>query len=153
MPAEGRAARRRRPERHRRGNCKPPLYNDAGTSTRTIPFTYSQNPTLVPPSFPTPIPSYQLTPMKFSSEMISNSAPVTSTVYPFGASSTPASPKHQNIDTPMKFQPFAQSPFKVPTTSSFKIFGVQVQPRIEKENQDERLIDLELTLGIGKGRD
>lgn len=91
--------------------------------------------------------------MNFASEMISNSAPVTPILYHFAASSTPTSPKYQNIDTPMKFQPFSQSSFKVPTTSSFKIFGVQVQPRIEKENQDERLNDLELTLGIGKGRD
>ncbi|CAL5205934.1 unnamed protein product [Lathyrus oleraceus] len=163
---------------YRKGNGKPPLYNDAGTSTRAIPFPYSPNPSLVPPSFPTPIPSCQLNPMYFPSVMMSSSSPMTPPIYsqiskdakstptwdsiskesmdfsnyPFATSSTPASPKHQNMHTSMNFQPFAQSPPKVPTSSSFKIFGVQVQPRIGKENHGERFNDLELTLAIGKGR-
>ncbi|CAK8569601.1 unnamed protein product [Lathyrus sativus] len=141
---------------YRKGNCKGPLYNNAGR------FSYSPKPSLVSPSFPTPIPSYQLNPMYFPSGVMSNTAPVTPPVYsqtwdsisnyPFAASSTLGSSKHQNMHTPMNFQPFAQSPSQVPSTSSFKIFGVHIQPRIEKENHEERFSDLKLTLGIGKGR-
>ncbi|CAI8606419.1 unnamed protein product [Vicia faba] len=142
---------------YRKGNCKAPLYNDADTSNGTIPFTHSQNPTVVMMSSNTLV-----TPSLYSSTSRNTKSiptrgsiskelmPVTD--YSFVAPYTLDSPKNQNIHTPIKFQPFAQTPSKVPTTSSVKIFGVQVQPRTGKENHDERLDDLELTLGTGKGR-
>jgi brassinosteroid resistant 1/2 len=86
--------------------------------------------------------------------------------YPFAASSTPASPTNPSLHTPIKFHPFAQSPFAVPTSSSFnavadnsisemtssKMLGVQVKPWVDEKIHDEGLDDLELTLGTGKGK-
>ncbi|RDX83670.1 Protein BRASSINAZOLE-RESISTANT 1, partial [Mucuna pruriens] len=49
-----------------RKGCKPPLANGAGCSMRNIPFSSSQNPSPLSSSFPSPIPSYQVSPSSSS---------------------------------------------------------------------------------------
>ncbi|CAJ2675548.1 brassinazole-resistant 1-like protein [Trifolium pratense] len=172
-----------------RKDYKSPVNNHAGTSTRTTPFSYYQNPSPVISPFPTPIPSYQFTPMSYPPLWTSNSvtpplhSPTSSTNikpiptwdstskesmaffnYPFVASSTLASPIS---DQSIKFQPFGQSPFAVPNSSSFnvaadnsiremgssKLLGMQVKPWVGQKVHDEGVDDLvELTLGTGTSR-
>ncbi|CAL0322412.1 unnamed protein product [Lupinus luteus] len=48
-----------------RKDCKPPLANASGTSTRNTPFS-SQNPSPMSSYFPSPIPSYQVSPSSSS---------------------------------------------------------------------------------------
>ncbi|GAU15331.1 hypothetical protein TSUD_04000 [Trifolium subterraneum] len=162
--------------------------NHAGTSTRTAPFSCNQNPRPVFSPFPTPIPLNQFTSLSYPPLWISNSAPVTPPLhsptnikpiptwdsnskqamaffnYPLVASSTSASPIS---DQSIKFQPFAQSSFAVPSSSSFNVvadksiremgssamLGMQVKPWVGEKVRDEGLDDLvELTLGTGKSR-
>jgi brassinosteroid resistant 1/2 len=170
---------------------KSPVNNHAGTSTITKPFSYYQNPSSVFSSFSAPISSYQFTlPSYYPPMWTSHSTPVipplhsptptkTKSIptwgsiskeskaffnYPFVASSTPVSPiSNQGI----KFQPFSQSPFAVPSSSSFnvvadnsiremgssKMFGLQVKPWVGEKVHDEGVDDLvKLTLGTGKSR-
>jgi brassinosteroid resistant 1/2 len=170
---------------------KSPVNNHAGTSTITKPFSYYQNPSSVFSSYPAPMPSYQFTPQSYYPPLwMPNSTPVIPPLhspttaktkpiptwdsiskesmaffnYPFVASSTAASPiSNQGI----KFQPFAQSPFAVPNSSSFNavannsigemgssiMFGVQAKPWVGEKVHDEGLDDLvKLTLGTGKSR-
>ncbi|KAK7383060.1 hypothetical protein VNO78_28726 [Psophocarpus tetragonolobus] len=49
-----------------RKGCKPPLANGAGSSMRNIPFSSSQNPSPLSSSFPSSIPSYQVSPSSSS---------------------------------------------------------------------------------------
>ncbi|WJX09350.1 Brassinazole-resistant [Trifolium repens] len=148
---------------HRKG-YKSPVNNHAGTSTITKPFSLITKiqvltPVIPPPNSPTPtktkpIPTWDS--ISKESKAFFN--------YPFVASSTAASPiSNQGI----KFQPFAQSPFAVPSSSSFnvvadnsireigssKMFGVQAKLWVGEKVHDEGLDDLvKLTLGTGKSR-
>ncbi|WVY91123.1 hypothetical protein V8G54_036637 [Vigna mungo] len=49
-----------------RKGCKPPLANGVGNSMRNVPFCSSQSPSPFSSSYPSPIPSYQVSPSSSS---------------------------------------------------------------------------------------
>nr|KYP72287.1 Protein BRASSINAZOLE-RESISTANT 1 [Cajanus cajan] len=147
-----------------RKGCKPPLANGAGSSMRSIPFSSSQNPSPLSSSFPSPIPSYQVSPSSSTfpspfrldgdKDNVSNLIPyirnASLSLPPLRISNsaplyTPATiPECDESDTStgessqwMKFQAFAPSASVLPTSPTFNLVKPMVPHNVPDNSIQE----------------